>query len=346
MVSKLIPMATKDQVQSQIASIHDHFNTIRNFDIENDLIKSRQLGSDFSFQGCEDLIRSFLSDLEMIVHFELTKVPFASLVKFQTATSHVKSALNNLKTFNPSRENSAAIRSSYMATVQNTLEEWKDASLPIFTLIALQKTQTSDLSEIELLKQELRLTVNQSTAALQSKMEQIEEVLKTARAAAGTTGINAYNVIFGEEARFHFEEAKKWFKYLIFILTLTIVVAGALFSLMFWEKISESTFNSVQFTVSKIVILAIFLVAVSVCIRNYKAHKHNSIVNKHRQNALATFETFVKAAGNDEQTKNAILLQATQSIFSNQNTGYNNSENEGEVTNRIVEIIKSGSKTN
>jgi hypothetical protein len=54
--------------------------------------------------------------------------------------------------------------------------------------------------------------------------------------------------------------------------------------------------------------------------RIYRAARHNYVVNKHRQNALRTFETFVKSA--DPQIKSAVLLQTTGCIFTAQNTGY------------------------
>jgi len=68
-------------------------------------------------------------------------------------------------------------------------------------------------------------------------------------------------------------------------------------------------------------------------------------LNKHRQNALNTFETFSKAAGTDTQTKNAVLLEATHAIFSNQQTGYLNQDGESDSPNRIIEIIKSSTSS-
>jgi len=70
-------------------------------------------------------------------------------------------------------------------------------------------------------------------------------------------------------------------------------------------------------------------------------HNHNFVVNKHRQNALSTFQAFSEATINDPDTKNAILLQATQCIFSPQPSGFINKENEQENSNKIIEIFKS-----
>ena len=71
----------------------------------------------------------------------------------------------------------------------------------------------------------------------------------------------------------------------------------------------------------------------------YRAYRHNCTINTHRQNALMTFEMFTNAA-KDEQTKNAVLLQATQSIFSPQPTGYLSGDSEQGSNPQILEIIK------
>jgi hypothetical protein len=72
--------------------------------------------------------------------------------------------------------------------------------------------------------------------------------------------------------------------------------------------------------------------------RIYRAYKHNAVVNRHRANALATFEAFAKAAS-DMETKNAVLLQATQCIFAPQQTGYVSGEPETTMP-PVLEIVR------
>jgi hypothetical protein len=73
--------------------------------------------------------------------------------------------------------------------------------------------------------------------------------------------------------------------------------------------------------------------------KNYRTHRHLVVVNQHRQSALRTFEAFIKAASGDDQTKNAVLLEATRCIFAPANTGYLGGEEEN-PSNRIIEIFK------
>jgi hypothetical protein len=74
--------------------------------------------------------------------------------------------------------------------------------------------------------------------------------------------------------------------------------------------------------------------------RNYLAHKHNSIVNKHRQNALLTFKAIVDAAGTEER-RDVILTYAAACIFSPQETGYTKPSTGGqsELPLNIIQAI-------
>ena len=71
-----------------------------------------------------------------------------------------------------------------------------------------------------------------------------------------------------------------------------------------------------------------------------RAHRHNEVVNRHRQNALSSFETFVAAARADEQTKNAVLLEATRSIFALQPTGYDSTDAESAGSSQLIEVMR------
>jgi hypothetical protein len=95
----------------------------------------------------------------------------------------------------------------------------------------------------------------------------------------------------------------------------------------------------IQKILARLVIISILYFGVIWFIKNYRAHRHLSVLNSHRQNALETFESFVEGAGGDEQTKNAVLLEATHCIFSPANTGYLGADEENPAS-RIVEILK------
>jgi hypothetical protein len=101
----------------------------------------------------------------------------------------------------------------------------------------------------------------------------------------------------------------------------------------------DSVYQIVRFTISRILIISILSYMLVWSGKNFLAHKHNEVVNKHRQNALSTFETFV-AASDDQQTKNAVLLHATDCIFTPQISGYLGKDSEPVSANRFIEILR------
>ena len=80
--------------------------------------------------------------------------------------------------------------------------------------------------------------------------------------------------------------------------------------------------------------------------RFFVNQKRNKIIlnrNKNKQNALSTFETFVKATSNEE-IRNAVLLQTTKAIFSNPQSGYLKEDGSNDEPTQIIEIVKDMSK--
>lgn len=76
----------------------------------------------------------------------------------------------------------------------------------------------------------------------------------------------------------------------------------------------------------------------------YRALKHQAAINKHRSLGLKTFQAFSNAAS-DSQTKNAVLLETTRSIFSGTLTGFVDSKQSGNDSDiRIIEMLNSVTK--
>ena len=85
-------------------------------------------------------------------------------------------------------------------------------------------------------------------------------------------------------------------------------------------------------------------------IKNYTAQKHLEVVNTHRQKALETFDTFVAAAEGNRETRDAVLLAATDAIFDANQSGYlsakaSGTDSKSPVQQVIREIIPDRSPT-
>jgi hypothetical protein len=185
-------------------------------------------------------------------------------------------------------------------------------------------------------------------------LDNINSTLATAKEAAKSVGIVEHAQFFEEEAKNHKRSAHWWLGFTILFAVAASTAAGfnflkvqQLVSNTAAAKVNATNIDKsdgfigleIQLTVAKLIILSILLSISIWAGKVYKAHRHNFVINRHRRNALSTFQTFATGAS-DPQIKDAVLLQATTCIFGPQNTGYISQEKEYDGYPQILEIIR------
>ena len=100
----------------------------------------------------------------------------------------------------------------------------------------------------------------------------------------------------------------------------------------------SDTYQSIQLGVSKILIFAVISFMLYLSARSYLSHKHNAIVNRHRQNSLLTYRALVDAAGSSEN-REVILTHAAACIYGPQPTGYSQDGREAPKVSSVVEVF-------
>ncbi len=331
-------MATKEQYDQLIKQIQEKLEEIENLEIDS-IVREKELGSQLSFVDAKPTI------IKIIVLFKRTKnvnffeIPYNLLNNFFNMLNDATTRFNQFKDFNPNQNNPVNQRNALIQQLENQYDSYYQHTYPIL-ISGLLTSKDLDIQQakIETALKEIEKIEGETKKKSEEIVGELTETLRNAEAAAAKVGVSKHSSIFKTEADEHEAQAKFWIKWLIAILSTTAIVAFIF--LLFFPSDSEKTSRIVQYTVTKLIILSTLFYGVTICNRNYKAHKHNALLNKHRQNALTTFETFSRAAGPDEQTKNAVLLEATHTIFSNQPTGYITSDSDSESPNKIVEIIK------
>jgi len=156
--------------------------------------------------------------------------------------------------------------------------------------------------------------------------KEADSTLDAIKKVAAEQGVSQQAIYFKTEGDDHSTTAGKWLKATV---ALTVVLALYALSTLFLHKFDmlkpTNAFETVQLTVSKVLIFGTIFFMLVLCSRNYLAHRHNAIVNKHRQNALATYTAIVKAANNPTNS-DIVLNKAADCIFTPQPTGYSKSE--------------------
>ena len=175
----------------------------------------------------------------------------------------------------------------------------------------------------------------QNEAQRQEEFNQLKSQLKEQLA---KESVSEFAEIFDKQAKEHHKAARWWL-----ISTVGLIgVFGILFYWLFnalklggteWVGVFQNIFTKGFF-------LSLVYLVLNRSIKNYTAQKHLEVVNRHRQNALETFERFVSSAARQE-TKEEVLLAATNAIFDANQSGYLATKIRGsESVNPIPQVIK------
>ena len=149
--------------------------------------------------------------------------------------------------------------------------------------------------------------------------------------------ISQYKAIFQEQAKAHHKNARFW---LGMAGAATVAFAVAFVLLSIFVKIEGTQLaGTLQNLFTKGFLLSPIYVWLNRSIKNHTAQKHLEVINTHRQNALETFDTFVAAAEGNRETRDAVLLAATEAIFDANQTGYLSTKTSGPDSRSPVQQV-------
>lgn len=308
-----------------------HINNFSKYGVDGFI--REDLGKEFSFIFFRKQIEHIGEIYNEVSQINLDKVPRVLAENFSEKSKANIELLEKMHYFISKSDKALEEHKNIIDKFPEIYDSFYESSLPILTISFLEKEKNHESNQVEILKKlkENKIKSDEIISELDSK-------LKTANETLEKIGVSKYADIFRKESDDYDKKALGW---LIASIVILILILGV--SIYSYFNITESEKTSVilQYSISKIVVLSALFYALSISNKNYKAHRHNVVMNKHRHNALRTFTTFTEGAGDDIQTKNAVLLEATRTIFSNQQTGYLSQEKDTEPSNKIIEIIKS-----
>jgi hypothetical protein len=170
-----------------------------------------------------------------------------------------------------------------------------------------------------------------------SALMEMDKALQAVKDKAAEIGVVEHARYFGDEAD-HFR--KNGYIWLAAIILLGLVIAGYAICLLKYNPISgKDSLELVSHLLPRVLFISVLSFALAWCAKNYSSSRHNYVINRHRRNALSTFQIFTSAT-HDPQTKDAVLMQATKSIFDQQPSGYLRNEPDSAQGSQIIEIVK------
>ncbi|MEA3422206.1 MAG: hypothetical protein U9Q80_00090 [Bacillota bacterium] len=237
------------------------------------------------------------------------------IIKIKGALDQIQNNIGAINSFDPRGNNPKSAHDGIKRNIESASSALL-THLTIFITYKLMSTKSYTENEVEKTITEIKSKKSEISNELANIKSSETAMLDDIKAVAGSTSVAKHSEIFMTESKNH-EKARKWW----LVATVVMILVSAAYGVLLFFNIldiaseySQSLYATVQISLAKIILFSMLSYALFLCNKNYRVHQHLSEINKHRHNALRTFETFIESA-NDAQTKNAILLQASQIIF-------------------------------
>ena len=224
----------------------------------------------------------------------------------------------SIEKFNVSGDNLEDRHANLSRSISGFCDNAKSTLMPIVSYLKSIQIEIFN-TQFETLRDDAENKLTEINNDIASRQRVLDDLTRQTRSRLAETVIAPYAEVFDNEADKHQAGAKRWFWG-----TIGLAVLFAAIFFWVWHAIKPSgdvASAILQNFFIKGFLLSLFYMLINRSIRNYTAEKHLEIVNRHRQNALATFEAFAEASG-DQETQDRVLLAATDAIFDANQSGY------------------------
>ncbi len=259
------------------------------------------------------------------------------------AAEAISTTIESVSTFSLKRtQNPESARDLLISQASKQYDQLLNAFLPYIPYLTLRGAQVFEVvKQSQTLLVDTRNTCDQAVAHMAEQKTAVDGIIQAARDAAAKIGVAKFATKFEDTAKEHEEFSTKWLITAAFSGLVTLVTTAWLVYLgPIWplDKLPADT-SVLPYVVTTLAFVSVLSLATLWSWRNYKSHRHLGIVNRHRQDALSTFETFVEASA-DDATKDAVLLEETKCIFTPGVSGYLFKEPVPPAA-RMIEVVNS-----
>lgn len=288
-----------------------------------DLAREGDLGKHFTFTEAVEPAKRLVELYGRLAMSVLDDLPPSHQNQLATQADQDFNRFQEILDFDPKQENAQA---RHTKLIEQVSKAYEGAFNKLHPFISYSLHKSADFDRLENEARSTLQGIRDESAALTNELEQYREeagkILDEVRSVAAEQGVTQQAFYFKESADSHDTKADGWKTHLIWtsvILGIYAVLSVLIHKIPFLTP--NTTFDATQLVVSKILVFAVISYYLYLSARNYLSHKHNAIVDRHRQNALMTYQAIVDAAG-DTPNRDVLLVQAGACIFGPQSTGY------------------------
>jgi len=333
-------MARAYQTPTTLDEAKASLSRIQGFDATS-LIREEEFGRVNNFRDAVEPAEALIDLYKRVMPIALDDFPDTQLTVIRNAANRDYALFERILKLDPNQGMNAQARASHIDAIRNA---YAPTFAELYTLIAFSLHRAADFAQLD---RDGRAAVQ----ALKDRGDVIEiefkklkgdaqTILEIARKAAAEHGVAQQAAYFRDAANDHETQAKKWRIGTIWLSVGLGLYAALTLFIHKWSFLRPTTtYETVQLAISKVLIFTVISYMLYLAARNFLAHKHNAIVNKHRQTALQTYEALA-AAAKETSNREIILTHASACIFTPQPTGYGTGgESDGVTAKSVVEVF-------
>lgn len=327
----------KEALKNAITSL----TRMQKFEV-NSLPREDELGKSYSFHNVVEPATRIVELFGRLAPEVLDDFGATQLNQLQGQADACFNLFERVLNFDAKQGNAHKVQQQLIQQIEGAYQGAFNVMLPLvgYSLHKSADFQRLD-SEARAALQKIKDETNEITKSLEQKQTESEDALEAIRTVAAEQGVTQQAIYFKKEADQNATDSETWRRRTIKIawwLGGYSVLTLGLHKIPLIAPVS--TYETVQLAISKILIFAVISFILYLSAKNFLSHKHNAVVNRHRQNALMTYKALVEAAGDKQQASDAVLVHAASCIYAPQATGYSPSGNgSGQGAKSVIELL-------
>jgi hypothetical protein len=331
-------MSAKTERQKKIEDVSGKIATIAAVDPDS-LSRTEELSREINFSAAVPYFREMIDIVRQLDQRDLSRLPTPELDQIDKSINALQGFIEQVRTF-------SLVQTTNPSEASKTLIEQVSSAYdrivhPLLVPLSFTATQATDYARLEREARGVHATIKEEHEKITSYLAEVKlqaaNALDAVQKQAAEAGVSQNAQIFESAAKDSLKSADNWLLATEWSAATTFIIALALLlSPLLYTP--ATTPQSIQLIFSKILVISVAFFVLVWCSKNYRAARHNEVLNQHRANALKTFRAFVEGTA-DVSIKDAILIQASQAAFSCRSTGFDGGDVDEQQVQPLVEAL-------
>lgn len=320
---------------SRATEIVGGLTAISEIDIERDLVRRDALGSELDFSPSRGLFEDLVRYCSSLATFSWERLPDTVQLNTVTHFQNLWQALEQIRAFSAANQG-AVDRDNHANKLRVQLDRFKQETIPFVGFLSWDSIDLDEYQQrLNSNIQQGQETIERFAGELEATKVNAEETLATIRAAAAEAGVSQEAVTFHDAADRYESSANAWLRGAIVAALVTVGVGIGI--VVAWNSLGDLTGVAAwQAVLGRAAVLVVLSYATVTAVRMYRSNAHLAAVNRHREDALRTFNAFVDGT-ESRDIKDKILLAAAHAAFGQTSTGLVGEKADGSNTLEVFE---------